>query len=187
MLCLFSKGPTNFTTAGMGGLRDWSIVDILHKIECPTLLVTAPSDSVQELAVLPWFVHIPRIKWVELQNSTHLPHLEEPERRVFCLLFFLRVAGMSAADMCELSIGISKWCFSFWEGRSKVCGYSGSIRISEIVCTYKMKCVNVGCYRNCVVLVSNDHTRVKRGDIESSASCHADMKDLYSEDNTRYI
>ena len=102
MLVLIRNGPTRFIMAGKAGLRNWSVVDILHKVKCSTLLVTAPLDSVQEVAVLPWFVRIPRIKWVELQNSTHLPHLEEPERRVFFFRPFVRI-GISAAKMRELS------------------------------------------------------------------------------------
>jgi pimeloyl-ACP methyl ester carboxylesterase len=61
-------------------LKGWTIIDILHNISCPTLLLSAPLDEIQELAVLPFFLKIPKIKWVELQNSTHLAHLEEPDK-----------------------------------------------------------------------------------------------------------
>jgi len=71
-------GPSYFNV--LGSLRDWDIVGMLHKIHCPTLLISAPDDEVQELAVLPFFLEIPKIKWVELQSSTHLPMFEEPER-----------------------------------------------------------------------------------------------------------
>jgi pimeloyl-ACP methyl ester carboxylesterase len=71
-------GPSEFNV--VGSLKSWSIVDILHKIPCPTLVISAPLDSVQEIAVLPFFLRIPTVKWVELQNSTHLPLFEEPEK-----------------------------------------------------------------------------------------------------------
>lgn len=75
-LCRF--GRSEFTIDG--NLKDWDIVDILHKIPYPTLLISAPEDEAQEVAVLPFFLEIPKIKWVELQNSTHLGMFEEPER-----------------------------------------------------------------------------------------------------------
>ncbi|KIK05111.1 hypothetical protein K443DRAFT_120694 [Laccaria amethystina LaAM-08-1] len=72
------QGPSEFAVTGT--LKGWTIIDILHNISCPTLLLSAPLDEIQELAVLPFFLKIPKIKWVELQNSTHLAHLEEPDK-----------------------------------------------------------------------------------------------------------
>ncbi|KAF8815119.1 proline-specific peptidase [Phlegmacium glaucopus] len=86
-------GPSEFNI--IGTLKSWSIVDILHNIPCPTLLISAPLDSVQEIAVLPFFLNIPKVKWVELQNSTHLPVFEEPEKYFSVILGFL--AGTQAA------------------------------------------------------------------------------------------
>ena len=71
-------GRAVFQTGGT--LKDWSIVDILHKICYPTLLLSAPLDEVQPITVLPWFRNIPKVKWVEFVKSTHLAHFEEPER-----------------------------------------------------------------------------------------------------------
>ncbi|KAF4618338.1 hypothetical protein D9613_011511 [Agrocybe pediades] len=81
-------GPSEFTINGT--LKDWNIIDIVHKIHCPTLLISAPDDEVQEEAALPFFKNIPKIKWVELQNSTHLAMFEEPERYFKVLLDFVR-------------------------------------------------------------------------------------------------
>jgi len=72
-------GPSQFTT--IGNLKNWDITGIINKIACPTLLISAPLDEIQEVAVLP-FLKIPKVKWVELQNSTHLGQFEEPERSV---------------------------------------------------------------------------------------------------------
>ena len=58
----------------------WSVIDIIHRIPYPTLLISSPQDEVQPISVLPWFKHIPKIKWVELQNSTHLAMYEEPDK-----------------------------------------------------------------------------------------------------------
>ncbi|KAF9568272.1 proline-specific peptidase [Agrocybe pediades] len=81
-------GPSEFSINGT--LKDWNIIDIVHKIHCPTLLISAPDDEVQEEAALPFFKNIPKIKWVELQNSTHLAMFEEPERYFKVLLDFVR-------------------------------------------------------------------------------------------------
>ncbi|KAH9478580.1 L-amino acid amidase [Psilocybe cubensis] len=80
-------GPSEFNV--IGSLKDWSIVDVIHKIAVPTLLISAPLDEIQEISVLPFFEKIPKIKWVELQNSTHLGMYEEPERYFEVVLSFL--------------------------------------------------------------------------------------------------
>ncbi|KAF8903327.1 Alpha/Beta hydrolase protein [Gymnopilus junonius] len=80
-------GPSEFSI--IGSLKDWSIVDILHKIAYPTLLISSTEDEVQELSVRPFFLKIPKIKWVEFQNSSHLPAFEEPERYFQVLFNFL--------------------------------------------------------------------------------------------------
>ncbi|KDR69679.1 hypothetical protein GALMADRAFT_77364 [Galerina marginata CBS 339.88] len=73
-------GPSEFCI--IGSLKDWNIIDIMHKIRCETLLISAPEDEVQEVALLPWFLNVPKIKWVELANSTHLALYEEEARYV---------------------------------------------------------------------------------------------------------
>ncbi|KAF8954061.1 Alpha/Beta hydrolase protein [Flammula alnicola] len=81
-------GPSEFATTG--NLKNWDITGIIHKIACPTLLISAPLDEIQEVAVLPFFLKIPKVKWVEFQNSTHLPHFEEPEKYFKVILDFLQ-------------------------------------------------------------------------------------------------
>jgi len=76
---LYRLGPSQFTTTG--NLKNWDITGIIHKIACPTLLISAPLDEIQEVVVLP-FLKIPKVKWVELQNSSHFGQFEEPERLV---------------------------------------------------------------------------------------------------------
>ncbi|KAF8966611.1 Alpha/Beta hydrolase protein [Flammula alnicola] len=80
-------GPAKFNV--IGTLRSWSIVDILHRIPYPTMLISTPLDESQECAVLPFFTNIPKVKWVELQNSTHLAMFEEPEKYFKVILDFL--------------------------------------------------------------------------------------------------
>jgi pimeloyl-ACP methyl ester carboxylesterase len=45
-----------------------------------TLLLNGYYDQVQDESVLPWFEEIPKVKWVQLPNSSHMGHWEERER-----------------------------------------------------------------------------------------------------------
>lgn len=72
-------GASDFNVTGT--FKEWSIVDNVHTIPYPTLLITAPLDEVQESAWFP-FLNIPNVKWVEITTSTHLAMYEDPERYV---------------------------------------------------------------------------------------------------------
>ncbi|KAF5318368.1 hypothetical protein D9758_018954 [Tetrapyrgos nigripes] len=74
----------------IGTMKGWSAVEIAHQITAPTLLLSAPLDEVQDAAVRPWFSTIPKVKWVELQQSTHLAQFEEPERYAEVVSQFLK-------------------------------------------------------------------------------------------------
>jgi len=78
----------------IGSLKNWSIIDIVHKITYPTLLISAPTDEIQEPGIRPWFLGIPKVKWVELQNSSHLAQFEEPERYFDVILHFLNTTDV---------------------------------------------------------------------------------------------
>ncbi|KAL4257775.1 peptidase S33 family protein [Pleurotus pulmonarius] len=95
-LASVSKDPTVFSTMVgpsvyhiTGNIKTWSIIDKLDKISCPMLLISSPHDFVQPSAITPWFQGVPKVKWVELQNSTHMPMFEEPERYFDVLVAFL--------------------------------------------------------------------------------------------------
>ncbi|KAK0474133.1 hypothetical protein EDD18DRAFT_1036675, partial [Armillaria luteobubalina] len=62
-----------------GNLKTWSIVDILHKVMYPMLYISSPQDKVQEVAIMPWFMQVPKIEHVELANSSHLGMYEEKD------------------------------------------------------------------------------------------------------------
>ncbi|KJA19589.1 hypothetical protein HYPSUDRAFT_204474 [Hypholoma sublateritium FD-334 SS-4] len=84
-------GPSEFNV--VGHLKSWSVVDDLHKIACPVLLISSPQDVAQECAVLPFFLKIAKVKWVELQDSAHFGMYEEPERYFKVILDFLSGAS----------------------------------------------------------------------------------------------
>ncbi|KAF4588509.1 hypothetical protein EYR40_010061 [Pleurotus pulmonarius] len=80
-------GPSIYHMSGV--LKDWSIINELHKITCPVLVISSPYDVAQPKAILPWFQEVRQVKWVEMQNSTHTPMYEEPERYFDVLVAFL--------------------------------------------------------------------------------------------------
>lgn len=84
-------GPSELNVTGT--LKTWSIIDVLHNITYPTLIVSAPNDEVQDVAVMPWFLRVPKIKWLEFANSTHLGLYEEKDRYLHVLKQFLEASG----------------------------------------------------------------------------------------------
>ena len=76
------NGPSEFTVVGT--IRDFDITDRLGEIDVPVLLISGEHDEVRPEVVRAIDERVPRSEWVRFENSSHTPHLEEPER-------FLRV------------------------------------------------------------------------------------------------
>lgn len=72
------NGPSEFHV--IGTLRDWGVEDCLPDIEVPTLVVSGRYDEATPATVRPYQDLIPDVHWEILPESSHLPHLEEPER-----------------------------------------------------------------------------------------------------------
>lgn len=72
------NGPNEFVAQGT--LKGWSVIDELHNINVPTLLINGHYDEAQDEAVLPFFLNIQSCKWVQFANSSHMPQWEEKER-----------------------------------------------------------------------------------------------------------
>ncbi|KAH7869187.1 Alpha/Beta hydrolase protein [Lentinula edodes] len=88
----FSKGNRHPDFNMSKILKDWDVTNGLHKITCPTLLISSPVDEMWEPCVKPFFEGIPLCKWVEFQNSSHLPMYEEPQRYLQIVVDFFNVA-----------------------------------------------------------------------------------------------
>jgi L-proline amide hydrolase len=71
------NGPSEFHC--IGSLRTWDITDRLPEIEVPTLLVSGRYDEATPHVVQQIQDRIPNSRWVLLEESSHTPHLEEPE------------------------------------------------------------------------------------------------------------
>lgn len=62
------------------------MVEDAHKINVPTLLLNGRYDQAQDSSIKPYFERIPRVKWVQFNESSHTAHFEEHER-------FIEVVG----------------------------------------------------------------------------------------------
>jgi L-proline amide hydrolase len=72
------NGPSEFHV--VGSLRDWSIVDRLDAINVPTLVISGEFDEAAPATVRPYAEGIAGARWEILQNCSHLPQLEDPDR-----------------------------------------------------------------------------------------------------------
>ena len=72
------NGPSEFHV--LGSLKNWSIIDRLHLIQAPTLLISGRHDEATPATVQPYADRIPDVRWAIFEESSHSPHLEESER-----------------------------------------------------------------------------------------------------------
>ncbi|OEJ36236.1 proline iminopeptidase-family hydrolase [Streptomyces agglomeratus] len=71
------NGPTEFHV--IGSLRDWGVEDCLPDIDVPTLIISGRYDEATPKTVQPYQDLIPDARWEIFEESSHVPHLEEPE------------------------------------------------------------------------------------------------------------
>lgn len=80
-------GRNEFTMTGT--LRTWDITGRLDRIEVPALLVSGRHDQVTPACVAELRAGLRTAEWVVFEESSHLPHLEEPERFIATVGEFL--------------------------------------------------------------------------------------------------
>jgi L-proline amide hydrolase len=85
------NGPTEFHVTG--SLRHWSIVDRLSDINVPTLVISGRYDEATPEVVAPYVDNIPDSRWVLFEESSHMPHVEEPDRYMEVVDSFLNEQG----------------------------------------------------------------------------------------------
>ncbi|GAB3915049.1 amino acid amidase [Microlunatus endophyticus] len=78
------NGPSEFHV--IGSLKDWTIVDRLSGIELPTLVVAGAYDEARPYVWQPFVDKINGARSHVFTESSHMPHVEEPEE-------FLAVVG----------------------------------------------------------------------------------------------
>jgi L-proline amide hydrolase len=72
-----------------GSLKDYDATENAGNINVPTLLLSGRHDYMTETMMKPWSEAIDVVKWVVLENSSHMPHLEERQRYLELLKGFL--------------------------------------------------------------------------------------------------
>jgi L-proline amide hydrolase len=72
------NGPTEFTVVGT--IADFDITDRLAAIEVPVLLVSGEHDEVRPHVVGAMHDRLRHAEWVLFEDSSHMPHIEEPAR-----------------------------------------------------------------------------------------------------------
>ncbi|TGJ79763.1 hypothetical protein E0Z10_g9004 [Xylaria hypoxylon] len=75
---LTMQGPSEFII--IGSFKDWEGWKEGHNIEVETLLLNGQYDEATDLCVQPWFSSIPKVKWVTIENASHMAHWEQRER-----------------------------------------------------------------------------------------------------------
>ncbi len=71
------NGPNEFLC--IGTLRTWSVVEEVHAIGVPTLLLSGRHDEATPATVQPFFDGIADVRWEVLPESSHMPFVEEPD------------------------------------------------------------------------------------------------------------
>jgi L-proline amide hydrolase len=85
------NGPCEFHV--IGSLKDWGVMDLLPAIDVPTLVISGRHDEVTQESVRPFLELIPGARGKVFEDSSHSPHLEEPELFRQVMLEFL--AGLA--------------------------------------------------------------------------------------------
>ncbi|MEU5090914.1 proline iminopeptidase-family hydrolase [Streptomyces sp. NPDC021356] len=82
------NGPSEFHV--IGTLKDWGVEDCLPDIAVPTLVLSGRHDEATPTTVRPYAELIPDARWEVFEESSHLPHLEEPERFIATMIEYLK-------------------------------------------------------------------------------------------------
>ncbi|MEO7060856.1 MAG: proline iminopeptidase-family hydrolase [Lapillicoccus sp.] len=82
------NGPSEFHV--IGSLRTWSVVDRVGGISVPTLVVAGAHDEARPEVWAPFAVGIPGARTHVFPESSHMPHVEEPQAFLDVVGAFLR-------------------------------------------------------------------------------------------------
>jgi L-proline amide hydrolase len=81
------NGPTEFTVVGT--IAGFDITDRLAEIDVPVLLVSGEHDEVRPEVVAAMDERLRDSEWVLFEDSSHMPHVEEPKRFLSVVSAFL--------------------------------------------------------------------------------------------------
>ena len=71
------NGPNEFHVVGT--LRNWTVIDRLHRIVAPTLVIAGEFDEATPATWRPYVEHIPEARSHVFEGASHCTHLEQPE------------------------------------------------------------------------------------------------------------
>ncbi len=89
------NGPSEFHVVGT--IKTWDIIPRLGEIAVPTLVTSGRYDEATPLIASTVHEGIPGSRWVLFEESSHMPHAEEPERYMQVLDEFLSGVEAEAA------------------------------------------------------------------------------------------
>lgn len=81
------NGPSEFHV--IGKLRGWDITPRLGQIQVPVLVLSGEYDEATPAVVQPLVEAIPGARWELIDDASHTPHLEQPDRFMSLLEPFL--------------------------------------------------------------------------------------------------
>ncbi len=72
-------------------MKEWTVVDQLANIKVVTLVLNGRYDETSDVCMEPFFKLIPKVKWVQFAESSHVPQWEERERYMEVINDFLKI------------------------------------------------------------------------------------------------
>jgi L-proline amide hydrolase len=81
------NGPSEFHVIGTS--KHWTVVDRVHAITAPTLLISGKYDEATIACVQPFLAGIADVRWHIFGKSSHMPHVEEKAECLALVAAFL--------------------------------------------------------------------------------------------------
>ncbi|MET1006462.1 MAG: proline iminopeptidase-family hydrolase [Propionibacteriaceae bacterium] len=82
------NGPSEFHV--IGSLKEWSVVDRVHDISVPTIVVAGEYDEAMPSVWQPFVDRIPDVRSHVFADASHMPHVEQPAEFTQVIGDFLR-------------------------------------------------------------------------------------------------
>lgn len=81
-----------------GSLKEWSIIDRLHLVTAPTLVIRGGEDEATIECVAPFIERIAGARSITFENSSHMPHIEEEESYLDAVEEFLTTCDIAIPE-----------------------------------------------------------------------------------------
>ena len=81
------NGPSEFHV--IGTLKTWSVVEKVHAITAPTLLISGKYDEAAASTVQPYADAISDVRWEIFERASHVPHIEQRDEYMALIQRFI--------------------------------------------------------------------------------------------------